>query len=142
MPTFSITSQAKLRTCHPLLQQLLNAVVLQYDCTIIEGYRSHQRQMLLYSEGKTKVTVSKHNTDPSNAIDVAPYIVGRGIPWPKHGTNSYIKDLNQFYHFAGFVEAKAKEMNINIRWGGDWDRDHDLADQHFDDLVHFELGGF
>lgn len=26
-----------------------------------------------------------------------------------------------------------------IRWGGDWDRDHDVKDQTFNDLVHFEV---
>ena len=32
----------------------------------------------------------------------------------------------------------AAAEGIKIRWGGDWDRDNDLADQSFNDLVHFE----
>jgi len=32
-------------------------------------------------------------------------------------------------------------MEIPIRWGGDWDRDHCLSDQSFDDLVHFATHG-
>lgn len=33
----------------------------------------------------------------------------------------------------------AQSMCIEIRFGGDWDRDYDLDDQDFMDLVHFEL---
>lgn len=150
MPSFSTSSLGKLETCHPLLQQLFRAVILDYDCTVIEGHRSHLRQTQLYGEGKSKVTVSKHNTVPSNAIDVGPYIMGRGIPWPqvpKDWTNrserdQYIKDFNQWYHFVGFVMAKAKDLNINLRSGADWDRDNNISDQSFNDLPHFEIGGF
>ncbi len=46
--------------------------------------------------------------------------------------------MGQFYHFAGYVEGTADAHRIPIRWGGDWDRDHCLSDQTFDDLVHFE----
>jgi peptidoglycan L-alanyl-D-glutamate endopeptidase CwlK len=141
MPAFSMTSVERLSTCHPLLQQLFYAVILEYDCTIIQGYRSHEEQIVLYNQGKTKVRTSKHNEMPSRAVDVAPYLPGRGIPWPIPKSPSYIKDLNQFYHFAGYVEALAKELHLNLRWGGDWDRDHNITDQSFNDLVHFEIGG-
>ena len=30
-------------------------------------------------------------------------------------------------------------MNIKLRWGGDWDRDTQVKDNSFDDLLHFEL---
>ena len=68
---------------------------------------------------------------------------GKGIPWPdkKNRPRDYTKDLNQFYYFAGIVIATARDLDIVLRWGGDWDRDHDLSDQSFDDLVHFEVTG-
>jgi len=33
----------------------------------------------------------------------------------------------------------AKECNIKIRTGWDWDGDLDLSDQNFNDLGHIEL---
>jgi len=63
------------------------------------------------------------------AVDVAPYIKGKGIVW----------DKEQGYHFAGFVLGIASILNIKIRCGADWDSDKDIHDQTFDDLCHFEL---
>ncbi len=31
------------------------------------------------------------------------------------------------------------KMTHAIRYGGDWDRDFDITDNKFQDLVHFEL---
>jgi hypothetical protein len=33
----------------------------------------------------------------------------------------------------------ASSMGIKIRWGGDWNGDWKVKDNHFDDLPHFEL---
>jgi len=115
-------------------------VIKVHDCTVIEGYRPPSVQIDLYYAKRSKVKFGKHNVSPSNAVDVGPYLGEiKGIPWPVPGSDTYIKDLNQFYYFAGIVHAKAREMGISIRWGGDWDRDHYLSDQTFDDLVHFQL---
>ena len=78
---------------------------------------------------KLKWPDSKHNSFPSCAVDVAPYRAGRGVVW----------DLDTCRAFGGFVIGLATAMNMRIRWGGDWDMDGDLADQTFNDLVHFEL---
>jgi len=146
MPSFGILSANRLTTCHKHLQDLFNNIVIDYDCSVLEGHRSKERQLLLFSQNKSKVQSGKHNESPSLAIDIAPYINGR-VPWPKtpaYWTDKeqrarYIKDLSQFYHFAGYVLSRAEILNISIRWGGDWDMDHDLRDNKFDDLVHFEL---
>lgn len=135
MPHFSVTSRNKLRTCHTLLQGLFDTVVLTYDCAIIEGRRSKARQNALYSAGSSKLVwpESKHNVlNPINlsmAVDVAPCIKGKGISW----------NTKQCYHFGGYVLAVSHQLKIPIRWGGDWDRDYDILDQEFNDLVHFEL---
>lgn len=139
MPTFSKKSKDQLESCDLKLQKLFNKVVSGYDCTIIQGHRSSEEQLELYEGGQSKVKVSKHNSYPSMAVDVAPYVNG-GIPWPNPDSDNYIKDLAQFYHFAGYVLGQAKILGINIRWGGDWDRDFYFGDQTFDDLVHFEIG--
>lgn len=148
MPRYSNTSKARLETCSDNLQDLFNRVIEHYDCSIIEGHRDRVRQNELKFLGRTKVSWpdSKHNSSPSKATDAAPYAKGRGIPWPKLPEDwtdpkqraSYINDMAAFYHFAGYVEGIAIQMGIKIRWGGDWDRDHDFTDQSFNDLVHFE----
>ena len=40
---------------------------------------------------------------------------------------------------GGMLRGIAKQLNTNIRWGGDWDNDGEIADNSFDDLVHVEL---
>lgn len=129
---YSRTSKNRLTTCDQQLQDVFNEVIKIIDCSILEGVRSEEDQNQLYREGKSKVEWpnSKHNGYPSSAIDAAPYIARKGIPW---------KDVRYFYHFAGIVMAVAHSMGVELRWGGDWDSDHRFDDQTFDDLVHFEL---
>ena len=40
---------------------------------------------------------------------------------------------------AGAMISNADELDISIRWGGDWNGDGTLTDQTFNDLPHFEL---
>lgn len=128
MPKFSKRSQTKLDTCHPDLKTLFTKVVETFDCTVLCGYRGEEEQNDAYDSGRSKVRYpdGKHNHNPSNAVDVAPY----PIDW---------NDKDRFYFFAGFVKGLATSMGIKIRWGGDWDGDNDLKDQTFFDLPHFEL---
>lgn len=127
---FSKKSLERLSTIHPELQRLFLAVIEQYDCTIICGFRNKEDQEQALREGRTTKAWpdSKHNRFPSLAVDAAPY----PINWKKH---------NQFYHFAGFVQAVAKQMNIAIRWGGDFNQNQNVNDENFVDLPHFELVG-
>lgn len=132
MPKFFNKSDMKLDTSHPLLQELFREVIKEYNCAVVEGHRARRRQNQLFKNGKSKVKwpEGKHNVMPSEAVDVAPWIKNVGIPW---------KSPNQFYNFAGFVKAKALELGIQVRWGGDWDGDGDVNDQSFNDLAHWEL---
>ena len=154
MPKFSKRSAERLASCAVALGHIFDVVIERYDCTIIEGHRAPGRQLELYEAGRSKVRRGKHNETPSEAVDAAPWLPGRKIPWPRTPSflarlsaaeraelNAYVKDTGQFYHFAGYVEGAADSLTIPIRWGGDWDRDHCLGDQSFDDLVHFELHG-
>jgi len=149
MPSYSQRSLNNLNSCDQRLQELFFQIVTSFDCTIIEGHRGEKRQNEMFNTGKSKVRWpdSKHNRSPSLAVDVAPYIAGRGIPWPKKPTDwnnqyerdAYMKDFNEFYYFVGFVMATANSLDISIRSGIDWDRDHDVTDQSFLDAPHFEL---
>lgn len=128
MPSFSTRSRDRLSTADGRLQRLFEEVVGHYDCTILEGHRGKEAQNRAVEEGKSHVRWpnGKHNARPSRAVDVAPW----PIDW---------KNTKRFYHFAAFVQGYAACLGVKIRWGGDWDRDFDLDDQRFMDLVHFEL---
>ena len=130
MPRFGTSSKKQLDTCDARLQSLFMVVVREYDCTILQGLRGEEAQMQDYLDRPQRSKIpwpkGKHNQNPSIAVDVAPY----PIDW---------KNTKRFYHFAGFVQGIAQELGLELRWGGDWDRDYDLDDQDFNDLVHFEL---
>lgn len=128
MPRFSQRSKKELNTCDIRLRNLFNHVIKTYDCTILEGHRGEEKQERMVKEGKSKLhwPESKHNSSPCMALDVGPY----PINWEKTYT---------WYHFAGYVLRTAHEMDIRIRWGGDWDRDLQFDDQTFKDLPHVEL---
>lgn len=57
---------------------------------------------------------------------------------------AYGKDVGRWYAFAGYVHGVADELQergeitARIRHGYDWDGDHRLDDQSFDDLPHHE----
>ena len=137
MLKWSKRSLEKLETVQPELQRVVTAA-LNYnvmDMMVLEGRRSRERQNQLFDEGKSRVKWpnGKHNVtyfkDLARAVDVAPYIDGV-LSWNK-------------LHccvMAGLILAAAKTLDVDIRWGGNWDRDYEpITDQDFQDLVHFEL---
>ena len=128
MPQFSGKSLERLKTCHPDLQRLFTEVIKHYDCTVTCGHRGKDEQDEAVRTGASKLAWpnSKHNQLPSIAIDVVPF----PIDW---------NDTSRFYHFAGFVLATAKQLGIEIRWGGDWNSDLKFRDEKFKDLPHYEL---
>ncbi len=139
MPKFGKKSSVELSTCHPTLQKLFNKVVKTYDCAVRCGYRGQVDQDEAYVQGRSSVKYpdGKHNRIPSLAVDVYPYPVV--LPDKKKRPETYVKDLARYYHFAGYVTGVAENMGVKVRWGGDWDKDFDLLDQTFDDLVHWEI---
>lgn len=134
MYKYSTTSQKRLATAHPKLQELFTRVLEVCDHTILQGHRTREEHEAYLKAGNSTVPYeqSKHSKTPSMAVDVAPY------PMPKDWGAQW-RDRVKFYEFAAVVRTEAKRLGIQIRWGGDWDGDGDYSDQKFDDLVHFEL---
>lgn len=135
MPKFSQESFSKLSTCEMDLQVLFYEVIKTIDCIVLEGYRDKEAQDRAFEDGNSQLKwpYGKHNSQPSCAVDVSPY----PVDW---------KNINRFYWFAGFVMAIAQKLKEDgkithaIRYGGDWDQDYDIADEHgLRDLVHFDL---
>jgi hypothetical protein len=128
MPKFGSRSKKNLATCHEDLQDLFNEVIKHVDCSVICGHRNKQEQNEAFEKKRTKVKYpnGRHNAKPSMAADVVPY----PIDWD---------DRERFHLFAGFVLGIAQSMEINIRWGGDWNKNFEVDDNNFDDFPHFEL---
>ena len=128
MPNFSKESIDNLNTAHPILKELFEEVVKYFDCKVLCGHRGKEEQDKAFTEGKSKLKFpkSKHNSNPSLAVDVYPYPID-------------FKDIKRFYMFIGFVKGIATSKGIKIRTGGDWDGDTQVKDETFIDLPHFEL---
>ena len=124
MYKFGRRSRERLKGVDARLVNVLNELIKMMDVTIIEGLRSAERQKELLAKGATKVKYSKHME--GKAVDLAPY----PIDW---------EDRDRFYYMGGMIRGIAKQMGIEIRFGGDWDSDGETKDNNFDDLVHIEI---
>jgi peptidoglycan L-alanyl-D-glutamate endopeptidase CwlK len=130
---FGPSSLAKLETCDPRLQLVMKAVLAQgiMDMSVTEGHRDQKTQDRYFAEKKSRVKFpnGKHNSYPSMAVDVAPYV---------GGFVSY--DTRHCCHLAGLILGIAASLGVKLRWGGNWDMDGEpITDQDFQDLVHYEL---
>ena len=133
MNEYGERSQQVLGELHPDLQLVFRFVLTIYDHALICGHRGEVLQNQWFREKKSRLRYpeSKHNSFPAKAVDAVPYFRGKSaIDW---------NDTGAFCQLAGVVLAASKQLNIPIRWGGDWDNDRRTRDQSFNDLGHFEL---
>ncbi len=123
-------SRGRLVGVHPDLVKVVERAIeiTEHDFSVIEGVRSIERQKLLMEEGATRTLKSKHlkqDDGYSHAVDLYP--VGRPTPWVKTPV------------IAKAMLTAAKELNVRIRWGGDWNMNGRSDDEKFYDSPHFEL---
>jgi peptidoglycan L-alanyl-D-glutamate endopeptidase CwlK len=130
MFAFSRKSKTTLYTCDLKLQTVAFEVIKVLDITVFCGFRGQEEQDELHAKGLSRQTYpfSKHNQNPSKAMDICPSPWDFGDP-----------ELERLYFLGGLVKGIAFANGIGIRWGGDWDGDYDFNDQTFNDLYHFEL---
>ena len=126
---WSDSSLAKLAQLDARLHEVVEFLRDHRDIQIIETYRSPEDQLKAFNGGFSKVKVGKHNTLPSQAVDLQPY------PVPVK-ESTLREDLS---YLGGLAVAYGNLRGYRIRWGGDWDGDSDTADNDFDDLYHFEI---
>ena len=153
---FGTASQTRLQELHPDLQLIMNETLDIMDISIAVGYRSKEAQEAAFNSGNSKVHFpnSKHNQQPSLAVDVYPCVFGinalMGTPdqitqimtmfkCNKQQANDYV--LKEIYAMQKIVKGVANKHDIKIVWGGDWDNDGNIYNNRFDDLGHFELKG-
>lgn len=120
--TFSL-SQKSLDTMNGVKDPLVNVVkraiqISEIDFKVLEGVRTLERQKELLARKVTQTLNSKHLT--GDAVDLGALKNGE-ITWDKASYATIAKAMKQ----------AAKELNVNIRWGGDF--------KTFFDGPHFEL---
>lgn len=119
--SFSHRSEENLRGVHPDLVKVVRRALdlSSIDFMVIEGKRNEARQRQLVAGGKSQTMSSRHLT--GHAVDCAP-LVNRQIPW---------NDWSKFNQLAVAIKQAAKELNVDVEWGGDW--------VSFKDGPHFQL---
>lgn len=125
---FGVKSSANLSTLHEDLQMILKDAIQYIDFSVLCGHRDKLEQNQLYKEGKSKVQYpnSKHNTEPSLAVDIAPY----PINW---------NNTQRFAEMIRFIQGLAfGKWNIRLRVGMDWNCDY-IRNESFYDFPHVEL---
>lgn len=110
---------------HPKIKLLLLEAIktTPIDFTVIETVRTVELQKLYFKQGTTRTMKSRHipSTNKSGlceAVDIAPYPINWG-------------DTKRFITLSEHIKKVAKELNINIAYGGDW--------KTFKDYPHYEL---
>ena len=74
---------------------------------VVEGVRGKERQAGLVKKGASKTMNSRHLV--GNAIDIAPTVDGQ-VSW----------DWKYYDEVARAMKQAAKELDVNVEWGGDW----------------------
>lgn len=131
MRKFGARSKRVRSQLHPHLQRMCDYILWEIcDISLTTGHRTKEEQDALYpTYTKVQWPNSQHNHSPSLAVDLQPY------PYP----DSELMLHSQLAYIAGRVIEWGKANGIDIRWGGDWDRDGDLTDTDFRDYFHFEV---
>ena len=122
MPSFGTNSKRRLATCDPKIKEVLNEAIKHFDFSCIWGHRGKYHQNRAFSQGYSEVEWphSRHNSLPSEAVDVVPYPGG------------FSNEDAAFYEMATYVLRAASKLGVDLRWGGHW--------TSLKDLAHFELG--
>jgi peptidoglycan LD-endopeptidase CwlK len=137
---FSANSLKRLETCHPDLQKLMkeSLKVSIIDFGISTGVRSQKEQDEAFRTGKSKLQFprSMHNLDPNRnpqyalAVDVFAHVPSEGgVTWK----------IQYYYYLFGVFSAVAKQLNIPIRHGLDFNMNGNFSDDGFLDGPHVEL---
>lgn len=144
----SDASIEKMKGVHPKLIELMKKAISDspYDFKIVQGLRTAEYQNSLYQQGRTKpgkiVTKLDGYNRKSNhqakadgyghAVDIA--VCGhydQNGNYVKCTTDAEMFDNKKLVEISRHVKAVAKEMGLDIVWGGDWKTLYDTP--------HYEL---
>jgi peptidoglycan L-alanyl-D-glutamate endopeptidase CwlK len=128
----SAVSERRLSTVAEPLRSIVYAVAADFPTMVVCGHRTQADQEEAFRLKRSKLSWprSKHNSNPSRAVDLAPLKNG-AIDW---------NDREAFRELARRMFFHAKARGVDIRWGGDFNMDG-LENDRFIDMPHFELLG-
>jgi peptidoglycan L-alanyl-D-glutamate endopeptidase CwlK len=112
-------SQLRLKGVHPDLVRVVEHAIdiSTVDFTVLEGLRTPERQKLLRDAGASQTLNSRHIT--GHAVDLGALVDGE-VRW----------DWPLYHQIAKAMKQAAKQVGVDITWGGDW---------KMRDGPHFEL---
>jgi peptidoglycan L-alanyl-D-glutamate endopeptidase CwlK len=123
-------SKQRLEGVHPDLKAVVELAITlaTVDFTVLEGARSHDRQLKLFAAGATQTMNSRHLVKPkedggtgfAHAVDLGAWVDGE-VRW----------DWPMYHQIGACMKLAATELGIEIEWGGDW--------RSFKDGPHFQL---
>lgn len=118
--TSSSTKFAKLTGVHPNLIKVVEkaATLTKMPFIVNEGLRTVERQRRLVASGASRTMNSKHikqSDGYGHATDLVPYYDFDG-----NGVSEVSWQWEHFYPIAEAMRSAAKELGIQVRWGGCW----------------------
>ena len=127
------TSLARLQGVDETLVNVVKRAIeiSEVDFTVMEGVRTLERQRELYAQGRTapgKIVTwtMKSRHIEGKAVDLVPY----PLDW---------NDIEKFNKIKDAMFQAAKELDVNLRWGADWDGDGNYRGKGEYDSPHFEI---
>ena len=110
--TYSLSVKSKMRLdgVHPDLVKVVKRVCETTDAGffVLEGVRSLEQEKINFAKGASQTMNSRHLT--GHAIDIGA-LNGKGVlSW----------DYPLYTHLSTFFMDAAKELGVDLEWGGNW----------------------
>jgi len=118
--SLSARSLKSLEGVHPDMVKVVKRAIqiTDIDFVVTEGLRTTAKQKQLVAAGASQTMRSRHLT--GHAVDLAALVAGK-VRW----------DYPLYGKLAVAMKQAAKDVGVNIEWGGDW--------KSFKDGPHFQL---
>jgi peptidoglycan L-alanyl-D-glutamate endopeptidase CwlK len=92
------------------------------DFSVVDGLRTLEEQKVYVAKGASHTLKSRHLT--GHAVDLVGYI-GNKVRW----------ETELLCKVATAMRAAAQELDVSIRWGGNWDVDLKSTEGSTEDLI-------
>ena len=144
--SFGKRSEDALATCDPKLVKVMREALRlsDVDFGVVQGARTIEQQRDYFRKGNSRVNPDAYIGNLPKLYAAAKHITGPGMPFSRacdiivSGKKSY--DIPTLCYIAGVVLTCAKNMDVPMRWGGDWVKDSEIiTGQSLVDAVHFEI---
>lgn len=116
------------------------------DLVVLEGVRSLERQKQLAASGASKVVaLGRHLRHPDGwayAVDLGawlPVVDADGDGKDDDGVSGLRWEWVFYPRIAAAMQQAGQELQVPIRWGGDWNGNGRSDDERLLDGPHFEL---